>query len=236
MYREKPGPWDRAYRVRGPAVRRGQMARSGGDRFAGLNRANWDERAPAHAASPDYAVERFAEDPGHLSEVVRFDLPLLGDISGLRGVHLQCHIGTDTVSLARLGATDDRAGLLRPSLARPAASRRAGRRRATFVEPDVYDAPGRARPAGRSTSSTPGSARCAGCRTSAAGPASSPALLRRAAGCSSARAIRCSGRSTTPRPDGLLAVEYPYFEREQPMVCDEAGHLRRDRRRLHPQH
>ena len=65
-----------------------------------LNQANWDDRAPAHAASPDYAVQRFAEDPGYLSHVVRFDRPLLGDISGLRGVHLQCHIGTDTVSLA----------------------------------------------------------------------------------------------------------------------------------------
>jgi SAM-dependent methyltransferase len=29
---------------------------------------------------------------------------LLGDISGLSIVHLQCHIGTDTLSLARLGA------------------------------------------------------------------------------------------------------------------------------------
>ncbi|MEV6343884.1 class I SAM-dependent methyltransferase [Actinoplanes sp. NPDC051851] len=69
-----------------------------------VNRANWDERAPAHAASPDYGVERFAADPGHLSDVVRFDRPRLGDIAGLRAVHLQCHIGTDTVSLARLGA------------------------------------------------------------------------------------------------------------------------------------
>ena len=69
-----------------------------------VNRAMWDERAPAHAASPDYGVARFATDPEHLSDTVRFDLPRLGDISGLRGVHLQCHIGTDTVSLARLGA------------------------------------------------------------------------------------------------------------------------------------
>jgi len=69
-----------------------------------VNRAMWDERVPAHAASPDYAVRRFAEDPGHLSDVVRFDRPLLGPVDGLRGVHLQCHIGTDTVSLARLGA------------------------------------------------------------------------------------------------------------------------------------
>jgi hypothetical protein len=26
-----------------------------------------------------------------------------------------------------------------------------------------------------------------------------------------------------PRPDGLLVVEYPYFEREAPLVFDEAG-------------
>ena len=74
------------------------------DEYLTVNRANWDERAPAHAASPDYAVERFVADPAFLSQVVRFDLPRLGDLTGLRGVHLQCHIGTDTLSLARLGA------------------------------------------------------------------------------------------------------------------------------------
>jgi len=75
------------------------------DDYRTANRASWDERVPAHAASPDYQLEQYAADPGFLSEVVRFDLPRLGTISGLRGVHLQCHIGTDTVSLARLGAS-----------------------------------------------------------------------------------------------------------------------------------
>lgn len=69
-----------------------------------LNRANWDERAPAHAASPGYGVARFADDPEHISDIVRFDLPRLPQLEGRRGLHLQCHIGTDTVSLARLGA------------------------------------------------------------------------------------------------------------------------------------
>jgi SAM-dependent methyltransferase len=69
-----------------------------------LNRASWDERAPAHAASPDYGFSQFASNPRYLSDVVTFDLPRLGAVAGLRGVHLQCHIGTDTVSLARLGA------------------------------------------------------------------------------------------------------------------------------------
>ena len=69
-----------------------------------LNRANWDERAVPHAASADYAVQRFVDEPDFLSDVVRFDLPRLPDVRGRRGVHLQCHIGTDTLSLARLGA------------------------------------------------------------------------------------------------------------------------------------
>ncbi|WP_427887152.1 class I SAM-dependent methyltransferase [Kribbella sp. GL6] len=72
--------------------------------YRDYNKANWDERVPVHVASPDYHVEQFLADPSYLSGVVRFDLPRLGDVSGLRGVHLQCHIGTDTVSLARLGA------------------------------------------------------------------------------------------------------------------------------------
>ena len=28
-----------------------------------VNRRHWDERAPAHAASPDYGLARFVEDP-----------------------------------------------------------------------------------------------------------------------------------------------------------------------------
>jgi SAM-dependent methyltransferase len=74
------------------------------DELAAENLAAWDERAPAHAASPDYHLDDFVADPRYISDVVRFDLPRLGDVGGLRGVHLQCHIGTDTLSLARLGA------------------------------------------------------------------------------------------------------------------------------------
>ena len=74
--------------------------------YIDANRANWDERATLHAArdGSGYGVQRYVGDPAALSDVVRFDLPLLGDIAGQRAVHLQCHIGTDTLSLARLGA------------------------------------------------------------------------------------------------------------------------------------
>jgi hypothetical protein len=55
------------------------------DDYQARNRASWDERAGAHRSSPDYAVERFLEDEHFLSQVVRFDLPRLGDLRGLRG-------------------------------------------------------------------------------------------------------------------------------------------------------
>ena len=71
------------------------------DEHYAINRAWWDERAPSHASSADYAVRELIADPTRLSDVVRFDLPRLGDINGQRGIHLQCHIGTDTISLIR---------------------------------------------------------------------------------------------------------------------------------------
>lgn len=91
--------WSRAT-GRAPTGHAGGMAED----WELLNRLNWDERAAPHAASPGYAVERFVADPAYLSDVVRFELPRLGDVAGLDAVHLQCHIGTDTLSLARLGA------------------------------------------------------------------------------------------------------------------------------------
>lgn len=72
--------------------------------YLDVNRANWDSRADVHMGDGGYELSKIA-DPGWLSEVVAFDGPRLGDIAGLEGVHLQCHLGTDTLSLARLGAT-----------------------------------------------------------------------------------------------------------------------------------
>ena len=66
------------------------------------NQANWESRVPLHLQG--YELSSFRSDPQHLSGVVAFDRQRLGDVAGLDVVHLQCHIGTDTLSLARLGA------------------------------------------------------------------------------------------------------------------------------------
>ena len=110
------------------------------DHYA-VNRAWWDERAPAHAGSPDYAVQELIADPTRLSDVVRFDLPRLGDLNGKRGIHLQCHIGTDTISLHRLGAAMTGLDFSPESIAIARAIAADARADVTFVEADVYSAP-----------------------------------------------------------------------------------------------
>lgn len=105
-----------------------------------LNKANWNERAALHAASPDYQVRQLIESAEHLSDVVRFDLPRLGDIRGLDALHLQCHIGTDTLSLARLGARLTGLDFSCASLEQARHLAAACQQRIQFVEASVYDA------------------------------------------------------------------------------------------------
>lgn len=155
-----------------------------------LNRANWDDRVPAHVASEDYGVRRFIDDPAYISGVVRFDRPLLGNVSGLRGVHLQCHIGTDTVSLARLGASMTGLDFSGPAVAAAAELAAATGADATFVRSDVYAA-AEVLPAGSFDLVYTGIGDCAGYRTSAAGDGSSRTCCGQADGCSSAKGTRC---------------------------------------------
>jgi len=110
--------------------------------FRTVNRANWDERARAHAASPDYALERFA-DPAYLSHEITFDRARLGSVAGQRGVHLQCHIGHDTLSLVRLGARMCGLDFSPVSLDEARKLARAAGADIPFHECDVYAAPER---------------------------------------------------------------------------------------------
>lgn len=104
------------------------------------NLAAWDERAPAHARAAGYKVEHFHSDPAYVSDVVSFDTPRLGDVSGLTGVHLQCHIGTDTISLARRGARMTGLDFSGESLAQARALAQATNADVEFVQSDVYAA------------------------------------------------------------------------------------------------
>jgi SAM-dependent methyltransferase len=190
------------------------------DDYRTLNRANWDERAPVHAASPGYALDRFRADPEHISDVVRFDLPLLGDVSGLRGVHLQCHIGTDTISLARLGAR--MTGLDFSPAAVAEASRLSEELGAgvDFVESDVYDA-AEVLPNGEFDLVFTGIG-ALGWLPSVSRWADVVQRLLKPGG----RLFIREGHPmmwalADPLPEGRLELFFPYVEREEPMVWDD---------------
>lgn len=65
------------------------------------NRRLWDERVAVHYASEFYGVEAFKAGATRLRPV---ELAEIGDVRGRDLLHLQCHFGLDTLSLARLGA------------------------------------------------------------------------------------------------------------------------------------
>jgi SAM-dependent methyltransferase len=192
------------------------------DDYRALNRAGWDERAPAHAASPDYGFDRFVTDQEFLSDVVRFDLPRLGDISGLRGVHLQCHIGTDTISLARLGAR--MSGLDFSPAAIEQAETLAARtdREVDFHVADVYDAVEVLGEASYDLVFTGIGALC--WLPSIDCWAETVAGLLRPGG----RLFIREGHPmlwslAESRPDGVLSVDLPYFEMVEPQVWTDGG-------------
>jgi SAM-dependent methyltransferase len=196
--------------------------------YLAANRANWNERALAHAASADSAGDRFVQDPEFISHVVHFDRARLGSLDGVRGVHLQCHIGTDTISLARLGATMTGLDFSAESLrqARRLAERVGAAVR--FVEADVYSALG-VLPAGSfdlvytgigALCWLPDIARWAGI----------VAGLLRPGGRLFLRETHPMLSSIDDSRDDLLVVKHPYFERAEPMVFhDGRTYVKTDR-------
>jgi SAM-dependent methyltransferase len=109
------------------------------DSLIETNRRNWDERVPVHRADRTgfYAVEKFRRGGDTLMPVEAGEI---GDVAGKRLLHLQCHLGLDTLSLARRGAVVTGLDFSAPAIevARELAAE-AGLA-ARFVESNVYDA------------------------------------------------------------------------------------------------
>lgn len=66
-----------------------------------VNKATWNAKTKVHLHSSFYDNESFLAGRNSLNE---FELNLLGDITGKKVLHLQCHFGQDSISLARMGA------------------------------------------------------------------------------------------------------------------------------------
>jgi len=63
----------------------------------------WENWSEMHMSGTEYDIDGFLADPSSrpLDRVIR---ETVGDVAGKRLLHLQCHIGLDTVRLAMMGA------------------------------------------------------------------------------------------------------------------------------------
>lgn len=65
------------------------------------NKAAWNEKTEYHISSEFYDIKGFLKGNSSLNDI---ELLLLGDLKNKSILHLQCHFGQDSISLARLGA------------------------------------------------------------------------------------------------------------------------------------
>ena len=70
--------------------------------YKSINKQAWDAKVDIHLNSDFYGQEAFLKGETSLKEI---ELDLLPeDLTGMKILHLQCHFGQDSISLARMGA------------------------------------------------------------------------------------------------------------------------------------
>lgn len=101
-----------------------------------INREAWNQKTEVHIASAFYDMEAFRSGKSSLNNI---ELELLGDITGKNILHLQCHFGQDTLSMARMGARVTGVDLSDTAIRRATELAAESGLPATFVCCDVYD-------------------------------------------------------------------------------------------------
>ena len=103
-----------------------------------INRQSWNNRVDSHFDSEFYDVKGFIEGKSSLNEE---EMILLGDVSGKSVLHLQCHFGQDTLSLARLGANVTGVDLSDKAIQKANELAEMINTKARFICCDIYDLP-----------------------------------------------------------------------------------------------
>jgi len=102
-----------------------------------VNRAWWNGVVETHVNSRMYQTEAFRNGGDTLHPLESAEI---GDVSGRSLVHLQCHFGLDTLSLARRGARVTGVDFAPNALAAARQLAAEAKLDARFVESNVYDA------------------------------------------------------------------------------------------------
>ncbi|KFF10848.1 class I SAM-dependent methyltransferase [Flavobacterium hydatis] len=103
-----------------------------------VNKESWNNRVESHLKSDFYDLEGFLKGNTSLNSI---ELELLGDIKGKTILHLQCHFGQDSISLARLGANVTGVDLSDKAIESANKLAQETNTSASFICCDIYDLP-----------------------------------------------------------------------------------------------
>jgi 2-polyprenyl-3-methyl-5-hydroxy-6-metoxy-1,4-benzoquinol methylase len=106
--------------------------------YIDINKNAWNEKTAVHVASDFYNMEAFLNGQTSLMDI---ELQLLGDVSGKKILHLQCHFGQDTISLAKMGASSTGVDLSDKAIEKATELATQMKADATFICSDIYDLP-----------------------------------------------------------------------------------------------
>lgn len=71
------------------------------ENYLEVNKKLWNNRVDKHVKSDFYDMDSFINGRSSLNEI---ELNLIGNVAGKDILHVQCHFGQDSLSLARMGA------------------------------------------------------------------------------------------------------------------------------------
>ncbi|NBG66310.1 class I SAM-dependent methyltransferase [Acidiluteibacter ferrifornacis] len=106
--------------------------------YISINRDSWNKRTAVHVESEFYDIPNFLKGKNSLNSI---ELDLLGDVTGKKILHLQCHFGQDSISLARLGAKVTAVDLSDAAIDYGRTLNEQTKTDVTFICCDVYDLP-----------------------------------------------------------------------------------------------
>jgi SAM-dependent methyltransferase len=106
--------------------------------YIDINRRLWNARTAIHFKSDFYRVDEFIEGGNSLQTI---ELERLGNLNGKKVLHLQCHFGQDSISLARMGADVTAVDLSDEAIARAKQLAAACGEKVRFICCDLYELP-----------------------------------------------------------------------------------------------
>ncbi len=102
------------------------------------NKAAWNSRTDHHFESAFYDVKGFLDGKSSLNDI---ELRLLNNVNGKSILHLQCHFGQDSISLARMGAVVTGVDLSDNAIRKANELKNKTAADVTFICCDIYELP-----------------------------------------------------------------------------------------------